>query len=354
MIDKSNQNRIKSIMQARIIDIAKEADVSPSAVSLALNNKPGVSSEVKQKIITIAEKMGYKTVSAVQYHQINEDTTLRLLKIAKHGHIVNERHNSFITEYLEGIESETRKRKCKLEVSFFDKIPINEIVDSQKDTSVSGLIILGTELNAHELNFFAELSIPIVFIDTYFPLLVYDCIDIDNEDGVFRAVQHLYTCGHRSIGLVKSSYETRNFKMREYGFIESMEYFSLPVKKDFMCSVDPAFDLSVNDFGKYLDKAASLPTAFFCMNDMIALGCMKALQKNNYKVPEDISIIGFDDLPSSSLSDPPLTTIRVSTHQIGRKVVERLLEKIINPADKLPENILIPNNLMIRNSVRSL
>jgi LacI family transcriptional regulator len=341
-------------MLPRIVDIARKAEVSPSAVSLALNNKPGISPEVRQKIFNIARQMGYKTFNGDKYHLINENITIRLLKIAKHGHIVNERHNPFITEYMEGIETESKKRKYKLEVSFFDKIPIDEIVSSQKDITVNGLIILGTELSAHELNFFTELTTPIVFLDTYFPLSVYDCIDIDNADGVFRAIQHFYTNGHRSIGLVKSSIETRNFKMREHGFIESMEYFSLPVKKEFISSVDPAFDRSINDFGKFLDKSTSLPTAFFCMNDMIALGCMKALQKHNYKIPDDVSIIGFDDLPSGSLAEPPLTSIRVSHHQIGRRAVERLAEKIISPGDNLPENILIPNKLIIRDSVRRL
>jgi len=136
--------------------------------------------------------------------------------------------------------------------------------------------------------------------------------------------------------------------------MESMEYFSLPVKKEFLSSVDPAFDQSISDFGKFLGKTPSLPTAFFCMNDMIALGCIKALQKHNLKVPDDISIIGFDDLPSSSLSEPPLTSIRVSNHQIGRRAVERLIEKIMSPFDNVPENILVPNKLMIRDSVKLL
>ena len=342
-------------MSPRIVDIAKIAKVSPSAVSLALNNKTGISDEVRQKIINIAVQMGYKTSGSDYYRFTNENITIRLLKIAKHGHIVNERHNPFITEYLEGIETESKKKNYKVEVSFFDKIPINEIIEKQKTTSVNGLIVLGTELSSHELNFFTELQVPIVFIDTYFPLSVYDCIDIDNVDGVFRAIQYLYTSGHRSIGLVKSSRETRNFIMREQGFIESMEYFSLPVNEDFFSSVDPTFDGSISDFSKFLDKRkAHLPTAFFCMNDMIAYGCMKALQKNNIKVPEDVSIIGFDDLPSSNLLNPPLTTIRVSSHQIGRRAVERLSEKIMNPTDNLPENILVPSKLIIRDSVRYL
>ena len=338
-------------MQPRIVDIAKKAEVSPAAVSFALNNKSGLSSEVRQKIIGIAAEMGYRSIPNNPY-LINENIAIKLLKIAKHGHIVNERHNPFITEYLEGIETEAKKRKYKLEVSFYEKIPIKDIIEEEIDKNASGLIILGTELIAHDFNSFDGLSIPIVFIDTYFPLSVYDCIDIDNADGVFRAIKHLYASGHRSIGLVKSSYETMNFKMREYGFYDAMEYFSLRIQTEFIASVDPAFDKSINDFCRYLDKSAALPSAFFCMNDMIAYGCIKALNMHNYKVPKDVSIIGFDDLPSSSFSDPPLTTIRVSSHQIGRCAVERLSEKIINPNDGLPEKIMVPNNLVIRQSVR--
>jgi LacI family transcriptional regulator len=340
-------------MSPRIIDIAKAAEVSPAAVSLALNNKTGVSGAVRQRIVGIAAKMGYKNVFTEQYY-INENITIRLLKIAKHGHIVNDRHNAFITEYLEGIETGAKKRKYKLEVSFFNRVPIEEIVESQKEAGVDGFIVLGTELRDHELTFFSALRKPIVFIDTYFPLSVYDCIDMDNVDGVFKAVQHLYDCGHRSIGLVRSSYVTRNFKMREAGFREAMEYFSLPVQEKFILDVDPTFDGSSRDTGKYLDRNKTLPTAFFCMNDIIAYGAMRALRNNNVTIPGDVSLIGFDDLPSSSLSEPPLTTIRVSTQQIGQRALEKLSERIANMQDQVTENILISGKLVIRSSVRRL
>jgi LacI family transcriptional regulator len=340
-------------MSPRIKDIAKKAEVSPAAVSLALNNKSGLSNEVRLKIIDIANQLGYKSIPNNPF-QVNEKKTIRLLKIATHGHIVNERHNPFITEYLEGIETETKKRKFNLEVSFYNKVTIKEIINDELGKDVSGFIVLGTELNAHELDFFTGLSTPIVFIDTYFPHSAYDCIDINNADGVFIAIQHLYSNGHRNIGLVKSSYETVNFKKREYGFYDAMEYFSLQIQKQFIASVDPAFDSSVNDFSNFLDETKTLPSAFFCMNDMIAFGCIKALNNHNYKVPENISIIGFDDLPSSSLSDPPLTSIRVSSNYIGRRAVEKLIEKIMYPKDGLPETIQIPNKLVIRQSVRQL
>jgi LacI family transcriptional regulator len=337
-------------MPPRIIDIAKAADVSPSAVSLALNNKSGVSVEVRQKIVNIAANLGYKNIGNERYFA-NENITIMMLKIAKHGHIINERHNAFITEYMEGIETSAKRRKYKLEVSFFNQVPIQEIITAQKDTTADGLIVLGTELNAHELDFFTELSKPIVFIDTYFPLSAYDCIDMDNVDGVFKAIQHLYNYGHRSIGLIKSSYETRNFKMREFGFREAMEYFSLPIQEQCIISVDPAFDKSIEDMGKYLKKNSVLPTAFFCMNDIIAYGCIKGLRDHNYRVPEDISVIGFDDLPSSSLSEPSLTTIRVSSNQIGQRALEKISERITGKDEAMPENILIAGKLIIRKSV---
>ncbi|MDR1618799.1 MAG: substrate-binding domain-containing protein, partial [Treponema sp.] len=266
----------------------------------------------------------------------------------------NERHNAFITEYMEGIETVTKLRKYKLEVSFFNKVPIEDIVAAQRGGNADGFIVLGTELLAHELDLFNELSRPIVFIDTYFPLAAYDCVDMDNIDGVFRSIQHLYRSGHRSIGLVKSSYETRNFKVRETGFREAMEYFSLPVQENFIVGVDPAFDNSVNDMNRFLDKHKNLPTAFFCMNDIIAYGCIRALRDHGKKIPGDISVIGFDDLPSSSYTDPPLTSIRVSTRQIGQRAMERLAERIAGMSGNKPETILIAGNLIERGSVKTL
>jgi LacI family transcriptional regulator len=340
-------------MASRIIDIAREADVSPAAVSFALNNKPGVSSKVRQRIIKTASEMGYKNFSGAPFYS-NENITIRLLKIAKHGHIVNDRHNAFITEYMEGIEEEAQRKKFKLEVSFFNRVPIEEIVAVQKEAEVDGFIVLGTELHNHELSSFSAMSKPIVFIDTYFPYSVYDCIDMDNTDGVFKAVQYLYNAGHRSIGLIKSSYETRNFKMREFGFREAMEYFSLPVQEKFIISVDPAFDGAILDMGKYLGQNKSLPSAFFCMNDIIAYGAIKALRNFEIDVPGKVSIIGFDDLPSSSLSEPPLTTVRVSTQRIGRRAIEKLAEQLADRSNHITENILISGSLVIRGSVRGL
>jgi LacI family transcriptional regulator len=342
-------------MTPTIADIAKEAGVSTATVSFALNNKKGVSAGVKEKILGIAARMGYSRI-ITEWYNVNENIRIKFLKIAKHGHTVNEQHNAFITEYLEGIESEALKRKYKLEVSFLNRIPIEQIIKSQKDVPADGYIVLGTELESRELSCFAGLNKPIVFLDTYFPMTIYDCIDIDNFDGVFRVIQHLYDNGHRSVGLIKckSSYKTRNSVMRELGYMEVMEYFSLPLEEKYIFGVDPTLDGACRDISAYLKTARSLPTAFFCINDIIAFGCVRALRERGYGVPEDISITGFDDLPSGKLFDPPLTTVRVSTRRIGQRALEKLAMQIAGIDEGPPENILIPGKLVPRSSVKKL
>jgi LacI family transcriptional regulator len=338
-------------MPSRIIDIARLANVSPSTVSLTLNNKPGVSDEVRRRIIGIAAEEGYKLKSPAPSE--NEEIVIKMLKIAKHGHIVNEWHNAFITEYLEGVETGTKKRNYKLEVSFFNKVPVEDIVEMHRNARVDGFIILGTEFNAFEINHFTNITKPLVFIDTWFPLALVDCIDIDNDDAVFRAIQHLYNYGHRSIGLIKGSYYTRNFRMREAGFRESMEYFSLPVQENFIVSVDPMIDRAFQDITKFL-AGDRFPTAFFCMSDIMAYSLMRALRDHGLRVPEDVSVIGFDDLPSSRYTDPPLTTVRVSAHQIGERALERLSDRINGLTHDNPEKILVSGRLMIRDSVKNI
>ncbi|MDR0669885.1 MAG: LacI family DNA-binding transcriptional regulator [Treponema sp.] len=348
-------------MAVKIMDIARAADVSPSAVSLVLNGKPGVSGDVRKRIMDLARDLGYRSVSRPE----GKGAGIKLLKIAKHGHIINERHNAFITEYLEGIERGTKRHNYKLEVSFFDRTPVEEIVKAELGAGdgkrADGLIVLGTELSAHEIGFFTALSRPTVFIDTCFPLALFDCVDIDNADGIFRSVDYLYRMGHRNIALVTSSYETRNFKMREEGFREAMDYFSLPVREDFIVAVDPAYEQAVIDMARFLAAAGGrpasripFPSAFLCMNDIIAYGCMKALRERGFAVPADVSVVGFDDLPSSCVTEPPLTSIRVSTRQIGERALERLSERINGAATGQPEKILVSGSLVIRGSVRQV
>jgi LacI family transcriptional regulator len=185
---------------------------------------------------------------------------------------------------------------------------------------------------------------------------------MNNSDGVFRTIDYLYRLGHRKIGMVKSSFETRNFKERESGFREAMDYFSLPVLENYIVSVTPEIEKGALDMAQWLNEKscscglkAVLPTAFFCMNDIMAYGCVRSLKEKGIRVPGDVSVTGFDDLPSSAYSEPPLTSIRVSTGQIGQRALRKLVERIEKNDNETPvENILISGKLIERKSAASI
>jgi LacI family transcriptional regulator len=355
MIDRSDMRVYDNpkTMATRIIDIAKLMNVSPATISLALNNKQGVSAELRERIVSLANEMGYKGVSGFKRRQ-TDSSTIRVLKIAKTGHIVNSSHNAFIADYLEGLEVQAKNSGYKLEVAFFNKVAIADIIASVVDAAVSGIVVLGTELDFDDMEQFNRLTLPLVFIDTFNPFSSSDCINMSNTDEIYKIVEHFYAYGHRDIGIVKSTYETRNLKVRETDFREALGYFSIPVREEFVFPVDSTFEQSFEDMARLLAAGQRPPSALFCVNDIMAYGCMKALKNMNYRIPEDVSIIGFDDLPSSAITEPPLTSIRVSKHQIGRRAMQHLVERISGDPNSMPERVLVGGQLIVRGSVRKM
>jgi LacI family transcriptional regulator len=217
-----------------------------------------------------------------------------------------------------------------------------------------GFIILGTELSQADVQAFKAVRKPLVFIDTYQKFIEYDFVDMNNEDSVFMLMSYLYEKGHREFGFVKAKIETRNIRLREIGFIESLHRFGLKENKDFIFSVDQTYHGAYNDMKKSLESHPSLPTALICGNDIIASGILKAFSETGIRVPEDISVVGFDNLPLAGITDPPLTTIQVSKAHIGRMAIELLLARIRGD-QKMPSiKVLIGGTLVERNSVQQI
>lgn len=347
-------------MAARTIDIAKIAGVSPASVSLVLNGKPGVGEATRQKILRIAGELGYeleKVPFRSGYGEKQPSTTARdicFLRIARHGHTVNRDHDVFIADYIEGLGVAARDHNLSLDVQTFKTTPIDEVVDAAAKLNASGFVVLGTELSSPDIEEFSRLSKPVVFIDTYNDFLDFDFVDMNNEDSVYRIVSHFHERGHRDIGIVTGAIETRNFKLREEGFAASLAALGLKRDVRFDFIVDQTYQGARNDMAKALAQGHPLPSALFCANDVIACGCLKALTAAGMKVPEDISLAGFDDLPLSAVVDPPLTTIQVSKAKIGQTAVELLAARILKDSDTPPMKVLIGGKLILRRSVQDI
>lgn len=340
-------------MRVKIKDIAERAGVSLATVSLVLNDRPGVSQKTREKVMHIARDLHYQRLYLHDLGRVKRGT-IRFLKIAKHGHTVNRDHDVFIADYIDGLDRESRQLGYNLEISTFHTAEISDIIDSIQHAEVEGVVILGTELSFDDIKQLEKLDKPAVIIDTYFDYLGCNFVDMNNFDMVFQIIDHLVENGHTRIGFIRTPSDVNNFRQREIGFGRALSYFGLEQDERFVFVVDSTFEGAYNDMRAILKNAPSLPTALFSSNDIIAYGCIKALKERGYRVPEDVSIVGFDDLPLSAVMDPPLTTMWVSKERIGGSAV-RLLHSLLEQEDELPPTkITICGKLIRRGSVKRL
>ncbi len=340
-------------MAVNLKDIAEQARVSPATVSLVLNNKPGVKDTTRKKVLAIAKKLNYGTLRHTLGHI--RKGTIRFLKIARHGHVINRDHDVFIADYIDGLDMETRIKGYNLEINAFSTGNIQEIIRSAEQAHVSGVIVLGTELSAEDIKAFEQLKIPTVFIDTYFEYLNFDFVTMNNIDSIFQMVSYLVENGHREIGFIRASTEARNFILRDIGFKMALNHLGIKFNEKYVYSVDSTFQGAYSDMLANLDRTAKLPTALVSSNDIVAYGCMKAMKERGIIVPDDVSVIGFDDLPLSAVMEPYLTTMRVSKKRIGQVSVRLMIDRLERKIPNLPPaKVIISGTLVYRSSVKKL
>ncbi len=340
-------------MNITIKEIADIANVSTATVSLVLNNKPGVGQDTRQRILKITQMLKEERYKQQALTQIAKGS-IRFLKIVKHGQVLNRDHDTFVSRYIDGMEQEARQNAYKLEINTFTTSDIHEIIPYIKDSDVDGIIILGTELNRQDFKAFQEIDIPLGFIDTRFEDKRFDFVDMDNIQGAFQVVNHFVEHNHHKIGFINSPVELRNFEFRHLGFQAALSRSNIPYNRQYVFSVNATFDGAYHDMLHILRKGTELPTALFSANDLIAYACIKAFKEVGVKIPEDVSIIGFDDLPMSSMMDPPLTTMKVSQRQMGQMAIQLLIGRI-NRTLKAPTiKVNIGGQLICRNSVKTL
>lgn len=328
--------------------IAKKAGVSMATVSLALNNRHGVSRHTRERILGIAKEGGYKRRPSKALKR----STVQFLKLIRHGHTLNQNHNVFISDYIDGITHTAKGVQLRVEfASFPASAGISDITLQMEQQDVAGFLILGTELSPQEITGIAAVQRPMVFLDTSHDFLPFDFVDMNNLDSVFLAVSRLVRAGHRTIGMVTSPVNVANFRIREEGFRRCLAHLGRTVEERFILPVDSTYQGAYEDFSRFLAAGRELPEGLFCCNDIVCLGVTRALREAGRRVPEDVSLVGFDNLPASVYNDPPLTTIRVSNKEIGSAAIALLKERIENP-EKPCSKILIGGELVERQSVK--
>ena len=350
MSNPQSPKKLGVAMRVKNKDIAKITNVSTATVSLALNDKPGVNRATRLKILRAAKMLSDNSRLHKDLDRLSEDY-ICFLKIVKHGHVLNRDHDVFIATYLEGLEDEAKLNGYKLEIGTLNSSDIAEAVGLLSDNKASGFIILGTELTASDVERLLRIGKPMVFMDTHYDFESAHFVDMDNTSDVFKVIQYLQDMGHREIGYLRSDAEVRNFILRDEGFEKAVNHLGITLHEKYIFTVDSTFDGAYRDMIRHLSRRRKLPTAFFAVNDITAYGCIKAFREKGYRIPQDISIIGFDDLPTSAIMDPPLSTLRVMNKQIGQTAM-RLAMRRVREGDALPiTKVTLGCELIIRKSV---
>lgn len=305
-------------------EIAKIANVSPAAVSLVLNNKNGVSDAKRQEILAILKENNYIPTKRSSKTAKN----LIFLKYAKNGLLVEE-NAGFVSSIIDSLESECRRQGYQLGI-VVSLQNLEGSLNSIDYSSVDGIFVLGTELDETSYPILQKIPCPYVVIDNDMQTFACNTITMSNQEMVHTAVTHLASLGFTSIGYMHSKMYSQNFTERSYGFHQIVEKLGLSFQPEHEYLLEPTMLSSYIGMKQYLEANLDLPPCFFADNDVIALGAIKALKEFNYKIPQDISIIGFDDIRFSAISSPTLSTMRVYKNKIGAAAVKLLHESIIN------------------------
>jgi LacI family transcriptional regulator len=339
-------------MPLRIKDIADELGISPATVSLVLNNKPGISEETRQKILKLVEEKGY-TTNLLSKPAFKNNRNIRFVIYKKHGKVVSE--TPFFSELMEGIDKEAREEGYNVLVSYMNENDNTkmDVLRVLEETSPDGILLLATEMDKEDIEPFKQLFLPMVLLDSHIEHeRQLDIVIINNQQGTYEAVKYLVDQGHTEIGYLHSSVWIHNFDERKSGFLNALGSCDLKFNKRNLVEIEPTMEGAYNDVLKYLQSNTPLPSAFFADNDIIAFGAIKAMREQGINIPQDVSIIGFDDMPFCEMIDPPLTTLRVYKQRMGRIAVKRLIEKI----EHNPEEVIqveVNTELVERKSVLS-
>ncbi|MDG5789900.1 LacI family DNA-binding transcriptional regulator [Evansella sp. AB-P1] len=335
----------------KIKDIAKLANVSTSAVSLAINGKPGLSEATREKILKIAQEHGYSPRQLVSEGQKN-NKILRFIAFTGTG-IVSEKYENFpfFTELMQNLSENIQSRGYSLMISSLKIDNFYDVLDTfKKELHSDGIILLGTNLSGEQIEYIGSKFNNLVIIDTCFDTINLDFIVMNNTLGAYSAGKYLLNKGHKKIGYVESTSRMYNFKMRKKGFELALQEQNIKLEKKHMYSLPPTVVTSQNEFKELIAaNRHNLPTALFCECDYMAISVIKSLNELGLRVPHDISVIGFDDIWEAQIINPELTTVHVPKNKIATIAVDRLIEKIEND-DNNKTKVFVDTELVERNS----
>lgn len=332
-------------MGVTIKDIASLAGVSKTTVSKVINNKDdSISAATKDKILQIMKEQNYVPNKLAQGLVTKRTKTIGLL--------IPDIRNPFFTDISRGAEDYARKEGYNIIFSNTDEDYEKEVqcVSMLCEKMVDGIIFAPSSNTSEEENRYSDLKIPIVLVDKHIDIQnAKGVVKVDNKNGTYEATKYLIKQGYKEILYLSGPLKNDIAKERLNGYIRALEKNGGVFKKENVIEGQYKYEWSY-EYIKSLDKINF--SAICCANDLIAIGAIQALRERNLKIPQDISIVGFDDIQTAKLIDPSLTTIRQPAYEMGQKASEILINSLNNKNTDSTGVITFKPTLIVRNSTK--
>lgn len=331
--------------RSTIADVAKLADVSPSAVSMYLNNRPGIGAETQARIAEAIDELGY----VPRYNDPRRKSKGFIgLLVEKLPKLLT--GDLFYADVSTGIQKEAERLGYSMAISVVGKSP-TALPRLVAEDTVAGILALGGgDITDELLQLITNRSMPLVTVDNQSALQAVNSVVVDNFRGAYRATQHLIELGHRRIGIIQGPNKYKSLTERFHGYANALIDAGFAV--DWQLVQQPLSSGYPNKGYREMKTLLSLaepPTAVFAVSDRTALGAIQALREAGLQVPRDFSIVGFDDMPPNAYPPPALSTVTSERVAMGRIAMQRLHRIIKNPR-YVPIQIVMPCQFVIRAS----
>lgn len=324
-------------MSTTIKDIANELGISVTAVSKALNDRDDISDELKVKVREVAEKLNYSPNTIAQRLVNKKSNTIGVFVLSRQPEEKVREEENFGFKFLTGILEASNR--MGYDILLFstnsDLLKEKSYLKLCRERKVEGAVFTGLRLDDPHIEEIKNSEIPISIIDTYIEGDNVGCITTDNKDGVYQALNYLSDLGHKKIAMVNGHKEAQVSKIRFKHFknyLKSKNYFN----PDWVYAGDFTMDSGYNCAQEIIDlDVAKRPTAIFAASDLMAIGIIKALKDADIKVPEEISVVGFDNIFTGEYIRPSLTTVSQNAIDMGEKAVEWILDESLRNKNKI-------------------
>jgi DNA-binding LacI/PurR family transcriptional regulator len=334
-------NANRGVRRLSIKDIARIAQVSHPTVSRALQNSPLVNPQTAERIWKIANESGYRASAVARGLVTRRTRTI--------GLVVTTVADPFTCEVVSGIEQTASDCGYSVFLADSNADPAREqkIVQSFAERRVDGIIVTSSRVGALYIPLLSEMQVPIVLVNDHHPGAFVHSVMIGNRAGMRAAAAHLIGLGHRRIAYVGDRLGYQSDTERHAGYRAALEAASIPALPALTAYGDGKPQGAIEAMNTLLESSEP-PTAVCCYNDMSALGVMRAIHLRGLRVPEDISVVGFDDLFLSSYTQPPLTTVRQPMRRMGQLAMESLFKVMTGEGPAI--KIEVEAELVVRES----